>query len=194
MPFHSMRRRSRRRAVPKNVVTHVPSSIGNSPAANVAIIIIGVTPSIVAAASATTNLSGFEDRDRTVTVGKSVKSIKFDVTVRSTAGSGDLQIIAFKLERQLAVPTLGVANVPTSAQMNTEGTQQAWRIRNPGRVLYYGHLPFTIETTRSKVFRIPYAKFRMSKVRPGDFYGLCIFNRSAAAVTYDVEMMYKSQD
>ncbi len=173
---------------------HVPSTMGSTNSSNIGLIVIAVTPSIVAAASATTNLSGFEDRDRTVTVGKSVKNILFDITVRAPAATGDLQCIVWKLERQLAVPTLGVANVPTSAQMSSEGTQQAWRLRNPGRVLNYTHIVFSPETTRNRRISVNFAKFRMAKVRPGDFYGICIFNRSSGSVTFDIEMRYKSQD
>ncbi len=192
MRHYGGRRRSRR-TIPKDVVVHVPSSMSNSPGANTGIIIIAVTPSIFAGASATTDLSGFEDRDRTVTVGKSVKSIKFDVTVRNPLASGDIQCIVFKIERALTVPVLGVGSIPSSGQMNSEGAQQAWRLRNPGRVLYYGHIPFTPETTRNKVFRVPVAKYRMAKVRPGDTIGLCIFNKSSSSANVDVEMLYKSQ-
>ncbi len=170
---------------------HVPSNIDASVLPNAQQLVFAVVPSIDAGASATDNIAG-EDRDRTVDVGNSVDSINFACSVRSTSASGLIAYVCFKLERKLSVPVVAFDTIPSNASATAIGIQQAWRILNPGRVLKYGKIAYTLETTRVFNVQLSLAKFKMSKIRPGDYVGICFLNQGSASARLDTEMRYKS--
>ncbi len=154
-------------------------------------LIFAQTPSLDAGASATANIEA-SDRDRTVNVGNSiVGSITFDIDIRSVTGQGSLEFAVIRCERCFTVPVVGTDPIPSSLDVAGEGIQQAFRTRMPGRVLHFSQLAYTAETTRIKKIRISPAKFRMAKVRPGDYIALAIFNRSGVSIIYSVQMRYK---
>lgn len=185
------RRMGRRRMRPriKSSSTHVPATIGTVPGANIATIILAAVPSQVAGVAATTDVEA-RDRDRTCAIGSHVNSIVFDIALRGAPTTGYVEYAVFKLERQTAVPTLGVVSMPTSATITTIGLQQAMRTANPGRIVKFGQIPYTAETTRVARISANFKKYRLSSVRQGDYFGIVIYNRTGT-VTFDVQMRYK---
>ncbi len=169
---------------------HVPSSMLDSIATNSQLIVLAVVPSIVAGAAATTNIAN-QDRDRTVKVGAHVGRITFDIGISEPAGPGVLNYIVFKLERKLAVPTIGVDTVPSNASVLSVGPQQGWRISNPGRIFNFGQIAYTTGTTRTRKIVFSPFKFKKSKIRAGDYIGIAYFNRSDTSVEISTEMRYK---
>ena len=170
---------------------HVPSTIGTNLAANTGAIIIAITPSLNAGGSATTNIAA-EDRDRTVDVGNNVDTIIFNIGIRTPTVSGNLMYAVMKQERQQAVPVIGTPPVPSDAGVNGVGLQQAVRMEAPGRCYKYGIVPYTAETSRAFSLKMNLRKFRIGKIRPGDYVYLHLFNKGTGTCTVDVEMRYKS--
>ncbi len=185
------RRRTSHRAFRKTN-THIPTSIGNAPGINNAVLIIAVAPARDAGGAVSQDNEA-RDRDRLCSVGSNVNSIIFDVSMRQIEDEGILEYAIFKLERQLSAPVLGTAPIPTAGEMNGEGLQQALRRHIPGRVIKFGLVAFTAETTRAIKLRGDFKKFRLSSVRSGDYFCILLFNRSNAgtANTFDCQMRYK---
>lgn len=169
---------------------HVPSTMEQAIALDVMGLVFAVNPSILTGGSATTNIEG-SDRDRTVTVGNSVGSIQFDVSLRLITAPGTVEFIVFRAERFSVTPAVGTDPIPSSADVTSQGSQQAWRMAMPGRILHFSQISVTPETVRAVKIRVNPAKFRMAKVRPGDFIGIAIFNRSSGTLTFSVQMRYK---
>ena len=98
----------------------------------------------------------------------------------------------WKAERQAATPTIGLAPIPSTATVTTGGLQQAYRMAMPGRVMKFGALPYTSSQRLSREISVNWAKFRKSKTRPGDYYGLTLYNDSDNGVTFSMECRYKA--
>ncbi len=141
-------------------------------------------------------LSGdtFEQADRLSQnpLGAKINTIRFNVAIRGISDNGIIEYAMFKIERATAVPQLGDGQLPDQTSINSLGLQAAMRQFQPGRVLHFGQLAIATEQPRVFVKTINYAKFKMSTLRTGDYYGIIIHNRNPAAVTIDVQMMYKS--
>ncbi len=101
-------------------------------------------------------------------------------------------MIWYKAERQFTVPAVGVNPIPTSSECDTEGVQQAYRRNMPSWVVKYVSVAVSGESPKVLNIVIPWAKMHKGVMKDGDYYGLGIFNRTNAAVDFDVEMMYKS--
>ncbi len=160
-------------------------------AVDTAILFFAVNPSILSGGSATTNIEG-SDRDRTVEVGHSVKgSIIFNFSTRGAVGNGTYDFIVFRVERSFITPVIGTDPIPSDAEMLAQGSQQAYRMNMPGRVLHFSTRSYAAEQPIQHTIKVTPGKFRMAKVRPGDFIGLSIFNRGSGASTCSVQMRYK---
>ncbi len=191
MPRYGYRRRMRRSGGRRQSATmHVPSTMEQSLAPDILSLIFAQTPSLDAGASASSNIEA-SDRDRTVNVGNSIGKVTFDIDIRNAAASGSMEFAVIRCERCFGVPIVGTDPIPSSLDVTGEGIQQAFRTRMPGRVLHFSQMAVTIETTRTKKIIVNPAKFRMSKVRPGDYLALAVFNRNGASITYSVQMRYK---
>ncbi len=162
-------------------------------AANTAVVVVLVNPSILAAGSATTNIEA-QDKDRTVNVGHHVGTFTINVSVRDTPASGIIECCVFKVERSGVTPTLGVLPIPSTATTLTQGTQQACRLYNPGKVFHYSKRAFSDNQIVSHNFRVSPAKFRLSKLKAGDHWILYLFNRGTGTITYDFECRYKEYE
>ncbi len=194
MPYHFTRGRSRKpRRKMGNSVIHVPSTMAAAPGVNIALVFVIVSPSIFAGGSASANIEA-QDKDRTVNVGHHVGRFTIDTSVRTTTADGVVEYCVFKVERASTTPVLGTFPVPSSAQILTEGMQQACRLRNPGKVFHYSKVTYSIENPRSHRVIVSPAKFKLSKLKAGDHWILMVFNRGAAAVNFDFEARYKEYE
>ncbi len=189
-----MRRRGRRSFKPRgNVVIHVPSSMSGTLATNVALVIVLESPSIDAGESATTGIDD-QDKDRTVQVGHHIGAFNIDMSIRNTAGDGVVEFAVFKVERVATTPVLGTHPIPSSATIASQGMQQATRLDNPGKVFHFSSRAYSIENTLTHKIRVSPAKYRLSKVKAGDYWILMMFNRGPQTFTFDFQGRYKEYE
>jgi len=193
MPFHSMRRRSKRRRITGNTVIHVPSTMGSTPASDIAFVTVIASPSIFAGGSASSNIEA-QDKDRTVNVGHHIGRITIDASVRGTTNNGVVEFCVFKVERQDSTPVLGTFPIPSSAEINGAGMQQECRLKNPGKVFHFSQRAFATQQTIAHRIVVSPAKYKLSKFKAGDHWILLIFNRSEIQITVDVQMRYKEYE
>ncbi len=180
----------RTRSPRRSSTMHVPSSMEQAIAADVALLVFAVVSSLDAGGSASSNIEA-SDRDRTVNVGNSVGPITFNLSVRSASAISVLSMCVFKCERAFAVPVIGTDPIPSSADIVGAGMQQAMRMALPGRVMHFSKIAITAETVRAVTIKVNPAKYRMSKIRPGDYIGIMCHNMSGQATTVSFEMRYK---
>ncbi len=163
-------------------------------AANSAVLIVIESPSIFAAGSASSNIEA-QDKDRMVNVGHHIGTLNLDVTIRNSLNDGVVEFVVFKVERADSTPALGTHPVPSVAEILSQGSQQAYRMANPGKVFHYSKRVYTIEQNVAHKIKVSPAKFRLSKVKAGDHWLLGMFNRVAAnSVTFDFEARYKEYE
>ncbi len=188
-------RRSSRRPRRKmgNSVIHVPSTIGGSMTLNSTAVIVIASPSIFAAGSASSNIEA-QDKDRTVNVGHHMGTMTLDLAITGVTASGVIEFCVFKVERADSTPTLGNHPVPSIAEINTQGMQQACRMANPGKVFHYSQRVCTTEVAIAHKIRVSPAKFKLSKFKAGDHWMLMMFNRSAQTVTFNYQARYKEYE
>ncbi len=192
MPFHSSRRRKRRR-VTGNTVIHVPSSVNATLGSLATQVIVLASPSIFAGGSASSNIEA-QDKDRTVNVGHHVGTFNINFSIRNTTADGLFEFGIYKVERASTTPVVGTHPVPSSAEVNSAGLQQELRLQNPGKVFHYSQRAFSIENTITHAMKMSPAKFKLSKMKAGDHWILQLFNRSAATVTFDFQCRYKEYE
>lgn len=182
-------RRSRRLIKP---VTHIPTSMANSPGTDSVLSVIIVAPDSFADDSLTA-FSNDENRDRTVAIGRRIAgNIRVNINIESAAVAGTLEWAFWKIERSTITPVTG-GQLPNSAECNTQGLQQAIRQKLPGWVYKFGMIAYTPETTRVATLFLNLSKFKADYIRSGDHVGILFFNRGGSALTkWDVQMMYKT--
>ncbi len=192
MRHFGFKRRSKGRRLVKPV-THIPAAMGNAPGANTALVIIAVAPDSFADDSLTA-FSNQENRDRTVAIGRRIAgNIRFDINIETASVSGTLEWAIFKIQRATVTPTLGDVFLPTSAECDAQGLQQALRQKIPGWVFKFGMIAYSPETTRTARITINLKRFKQDYIRSGDHVGLIIFNRGGSVATlFDVQMFYKT--
>lgn len=167
---------------------HVPSEMGilitanNSSAGSVLI-----SATVPTGQSAATTTFATANRDTFVPVGSIVPSLIMNLTARENNTEGMLEYIIFKVERANAVPTSANSQLPSAADISTQGLQQAMRTHQPGRVIRFGILPFAGEQPVATSFKINLAKFKFSKFRQGDYLMIQFFARGSA-VTVDYHL------
>ncbi len=185
-----MRRRSFKG---KNAVIHVPSTMGGNLGISLSQVIVIESPSIFAAGSASSNIEA-QDKDRTVNVGHHIGKITITTSIRNATDSGVFEFCVLKVERAATTPVLGTHPIPSSAEDQSQGVQQAQRMANPGKVFHYSQRAYTIESPITHTIKVSPAKFKLSKVKAGDHWILIVHNRGAAAVNFDVQMRYKEYE
>ncbi len=192
MRHYGFRRRIRRRKMGNSVI-HLPSTMGSAPAANTAFVFVLASPSILAGGSASDNIEA-QDKDRTVNVGHHVGTFNIDLSVRSTTGTGIVEMCVFKVERSAITPVLGTFPVPSSAEILAAGIQQECRLKNPGKVFHYSKRAYAISQPVAHKIKVSPAKFKLSKMKAGDHWILLINNRGGTAVVIDTEVRYKEYE
>ncbi len=136
------------------------------------------------------------DTDRAVEVsnGALVGRTTINVGMLPAAGAnGYYEYIVFKAQRQFTTPVKGTNPLPSDTEVIAAGLQQEYRKNMPGWIIQYGQFPITAETTATKTIKIDWNKFKMAKVRDGDFYGITYFNRTGATCTFDWQARYHSR-
>jgi len=193
MPFRRSYRKPRRRAMARaSSITHIPSTMDQNLAANILTIIYSTVSTVVAGVSATTGRLD-TDRDREVSNGERVGFTRFTLQLEPAATAmGTLEWVLFKVERSSITPVVGTHPIPTSATVDGQGIQQAFRLNMSTWVCKFGAFPIAPETPRVIHIGINWSKFKKGTVKDGDHYGIALFNRTTGSIDYSVQMMYKS--
>lgn len=170
---------------------HVPSSMGNVIASNITSVFIAANAGayLTTASPVTTVATITSNREQENTIGNEITRINYNITMRPSASSA-ISICVLKVERAAAVPVLGTG-LPTQARIVAVGLQTACREAQPGRVIHYSKLAAAPEQPVIKTIVAKFGKFKMSKIRTGDFYVLMVHNDSAGTLTTDFEARYK---
>ncbi len=176
-----------------NSVIHVPSTIAQNLTQGNTTLIILTSPSIFAAGSASSNIEA-QDKDRTVNVGHHVGAFNIDIGIRNTVGDGIIEFCVFKVERAASTPIIGTHPVTSTSECNLQGTQQACRMANPGKVFHYSKRAFTSEIAFNHKIKASPAKFKLSKLKAGDHWVLLLFNRASTTIAFDFECRYKEYE
>ncbi len=169
---------------------HVPSTMGGTISGNAEVLLFMQNPSILAGASATTNIEG-QDKDRTVTVGHHMGQCTIDFSCRTTVADGTLEFCIFHVERSHITPVIGTDPIPNGTDITGQGLQQAMRLALPGRVVHFSVRSYSIENTMTHKMRFRPSKYKASQVKAGDFWGLIVHNRGVNIITYDFQVRYK---
>jgi len=182
----------RPRKVYSSRIVHVPSTMEQTLATNIATVVFAVVSTVRAGTSATTNRLE-TDRDREVASGEKVGRITFSLEINPAASAtGTVEYCVFKIQRSDVVPVIGTFPLPSSLECSTQGTQQICRLNMPGWIMKYGSFGVAGEQPRTRVVTVNPGKFKMGTVRDGDHLGIVIFNRTAASVIFSVQMRYSS--
>jgi len=190
MRHYGFGRRGRVRKTYKTAVIHVPSTMDGQITGDQSTLFIIVSPSIFAAGSASSNIEA-QDKDRTVNVGHHIGRLNLDISIRDAAADGVLEFCVFKVLRAAATPAKATHPVPSNAEVNTQGMQQACRLANPGLVFHYSKAAYTKEFTRIKKIIVSPAKYKQSQIKAGDHWCLYVFNRGTGIINIDFEARYK---
>ncbi len=154
---------------------------------------------VFAAQSSTYNVTGtsltedtFENSDRKdrVALGSDIPSIIFNITARDSSTPTALEYAIFKIERAHEVPLNDNTLLPDTVTCQTLGLQAAIRQYQPGRVLKFGIVAIATEQPRTFSVKGNYGKFKMAKMRTGDWYGIMFFNRGLGDITLDVHTRF----
>ena len=194
MAYGRMRRRRSRR--PRaNVLMHVPHSIGNNQTTNTALSFFAAHASgQYSETGAALTEDRFEQADRLqqVVIGNHIDTIIYNVDISDVTGSGIIEYAIFKIERAHVVPAFDGVLLPPQNTITTAGLQAAMRQYQPGRILKFGTVAVAAEQPRTFSVKGNYKKFKMSKLRTGDYYGIAIYNRTSAAATITIQARYQS--
>ncbi len=135
--------------------------------------------------------TALSNKQQECTIGSEIGLTTIDIGIRTATASGIIEYCVYKIERSTAVPAVGALNLPSSADVSTGGLQCEMRNHNPGRILEFGQIAYTAETTRTKKIRVNWKKYRLATIRQGDFYGIVLFNRAPNTVTTDIYCRFK---
>ncbi len=131
------------------------------------------------------------DRSQELQTGNILGNMTIDVTASpSGAAFGVIEYVVFKVQRALTVPIIGTDPIPSDADAITGGLQSAYRKNMPGWIIQFGTFRISAEVTAIKKIRINWNKFRMAKVRDGDFFCIVYFNRTGGSITFDWQARY----
>ncbi len=190
---HFSRRGRGKRKIYGQPVQHSPSLMGNAPLNNIGLLHVLARSGTLAGGSMTASRVGDENRTVDVDNGRSIGKMTVSVNFTTSGASiGYYEYAFIKYHRQTSVPAIGTDPVPTSADIVSDGLQRAVRNFTPGWVVHFGTVSSNTAFNRGIKLVINWAKFKMEKVRDGDFYCLVMFNRSDGTATYDIQTRYKT--
>lgn len=164
---------------------HIPSSMANIlEGTNTSVVFFAAIPANYGVTGSALTSDRFEQVDRLqqVAIGTEINSIIFTVTLRNITASASVEYAIFKIERSNQVPDTDNISLPNDASITTEGLQSAMRRFQPGRIIKFGVVGVAAEQPRVLSLKANYKKFKMSKVRTGDYYGIIIFSRGTSSV------------
>ncbi len=172
---------------------HIPSSINNSVLNNATVVFYPAVPANYAVIGSPVTGDTFEqaDRSQAVVIGSHIDTIIYNVSFRNIESDGVIEWAIFKIERAHEVPD-GNPLLPTDTEIQTEGLQTALRRYQPGRVIKFGTVAVAPEQPRVISLKANYRKFKMSKIRTGDYYGMICFVRGITSTNIDFHGRYQS--
>jgi len=166
--------------------------MGNTIATNDQLITFVAVSTVTAGTSmATSRLD--TDRATEVSSGALVGRTTVNVGCVPGAGAGYIEYVVFKAQRQFTTPVKGTDPIPTDTEVIGAGLQQEYRKNMPGWIIQYGQFPIVDKTPKTHTIKIDWNKFKMAKVRDGDFYGITYFNRTSTSIVFDWQARYKSR-
>jgi len=189
---NGLRRRPRKQY---KKVMHLPSSMGNSVASSTSVTFFAANAGTFNTTASGLNVAreALSNRQGEVTIASKIFRIVYDITIQpDTQGSlagGAIEYVVFKIERSAVVPTTG-AGLPTDIDITTLGLQAAFRQVQPGRVLVFGQIPYTEQTTNVRTIVGRYGKYKLSTMRTGDWYGIMLYNRAANAPNISIQSRF----
>lgn len=139
--------------------------------------------------AATTVATGLSNKEQENTVGNRINTIIINCAFRQAVSAAIVSYTIMKIERANVVPAPG-AGLPADAAVLTNGMQQQDRLFQPGRIIKYGTVAIAPEQPVSISLKADFAKYKMGKIRQGDFYLIRFFNRSGDTLIIDVEARY----
>ncbi len=174
---------------------HVPSSMANNVTSSASVVFFAAVPANYAVTGTLLTSDTFEnsDRQQNCPIGCEIPFIVYNVFTRAITSDGIVEYAIFKVERASSVPTTDNVLLPDNTTISTQGLQAAMRQYQPGRVLKYGALAVAAEQPRQISLGMSYSKFKMAKMRTGDYYGIILFNRNGAGVTLDIQARYNAK-
>lgn len=193
MPYR-MRRRGRRRSRPRYVITHIPSSIGNTVPGFDSVIFYAAIAANYATTGTSLSADMYENVDRlqNVTPFASISPIIFNLAFINKESESFVSYAIFKVERSTQVPNTDGVILPLNTEIVTEGLQQAMRRYQPGRIIKYGKVAISTGQPVALSIKADFGKYKMGTLRTGDFYGIIIFNSSLEPIDVDIESRYKT--
>ncbi len=192
----SMRHYKRRRGkMYKSSVMHIPSSMNAVLASNTATVFFASQTANYTTTGTLLTSDTFEqsDRSQTTALGSDINFIVYNLSCIAGETASIIEYAIFKIERSNSVPSFDNSTLPASTTIQTQGLQSGMRQYQPGRVLKFGKFVIAAEQPRAISLGISYRKFKMAKVRTGDFYGIVVFNRGSSDVTLDIEARYNAK-
>lgn len=176
-----------------NSVIHVPTTMAQTITANTASLVVISSPSIFSAGSASSNIEA-QDKDRTVNVGHHIGTFNISLGHRNITGQGIIEYCIFKVERHDSTPAIGSHPVPSTAEVLSQGMQQAVRMANPGKTFHFSMRAYAIDQTMVHNIKVSPAKFKLSKCKAGDHWILLMFNRGPTSVAFDYQARFKEYE
>ncbi len=174
-------------------IQHSPASIGNVVPTNDQLVTFIAVAGSVAGSGMGANR---QDVDRLTEVSSASYVGKTTINVGFFPGiatKGYIEFLVFKAQRQFTTPVVGTNPIPSDAEVIAVGLQQEYRKNMPGWVIQYGQIPLTTDTVHVRTIKIDWAKFKMDKVRDGDFFGITYFNRTDQSINIDWQARYHSR-
>lgn len=173
---------------------HVPSTMNNVVPGNESLIMFAAIAANYTVTGTALQTDTFENSDRlqNVVINSNIANVTYTISIRGTTTPATIEYSIFKVERASTVPVDDGVLLPTNTEIATEGLQAALRKHQPGRVIKFGAFATAEAQPRVVTVNGNYAKFKLSKLRTGDFYGIIIFNRGGADVIMDVQARFKS--
>ncbi len=190
--FHRrFRSRSKRKSY-KSQIMHLPSDMGTNLLAANSLVFVAAVAANYQFIGQGLGADTFENADRlsNVVVGSDILSIIFNIDVRNNTGDGSIEYAILKVERAHVVPNTDGVLLPTDADIITLGLQASVRQYQPGRVIKFGTFSVAKEQPRSLSIKGNFVKFKMGRMRTGDFYLLVLFNRTSQDCTVDIQSRY----
>lgn len=139
----------------------------------------------------TTARSSLSNREQEYEIGSHLGTTTINMAIRP-GSTGMYEYCVFKSERALAVPTNG-NGLPSAASITTNGLQYEMRALHPGRVVHYGQCSVTADMGATRQIKVPWSKYKLSKIRAGDYYGIIVFHRGAG-VNDDVDIQTRTKE
>ncbi len=194
MRHYGFNRRTRAFKRPKRTasIQHSPSTMDQQMLANKGTVIVAVTPNINAGGSMGSERLD-SNRLNDVANGAKVGNITWTVQLEPDATAfGTIEWLAFRLERQHSAPVLGVAPLPTDAELLSSGVQQMMRSNLPGWCMKFGAFGISPELPIVRNISVSPSRMGMGPIKDGDYVALIMFNRCGGPVNFSCQMRFKS--